>query len=68
MTRKTIVASGLFTAIVSGVALGTGLHNYPIGMLLGTSVGTATALVIGDQESQHPHESNSEDRSDQHGS
>lgn len=56
MTRKTIVASGLFTAIVSGIALGAGLHNYPIGMLLGTSVGTATALAVGDQDAQNPHE------------
>lgn len=50
--RKVVVAFGTLAAITSGAALGAGLHNYPIGMLLGTSVGTATALAIGDQDAQ----------------
>lgn len=62
MNRKGIVASGVVAAVASGIALGSGLHNYPIGMLLGTSVGAATALVVGDQEAQNPHE----DRRDRH--
>ncbi len=57
MNKKSIMASGLFSAIVSGVALGAGLHNYPVGLLLGTSFGTATALVVNDQDAQNPHDS-----------